>query len=185
MRPLNRHHSRILTLALVLAGVLAGASVAAAQPGEATSPPHVVKMEPANRAVDVPPGPGEIRITFSEPMKDGGWSITGGGPTFPKITAIAYDATRTLLTVKVVLKPGWTYRFGLNSPSHRSFVSAKGVPLEPILASFRTSGKAEPEDDTEPTGPVVEFDLEDVNDLRVRSQDYAGVPIFLAFGAAW
>lgn len=177
MRPLSRLH--IPVLALVLAAASSGPSASAA------SPPHVVTMEPANRAVDVPAGAGEIRITFSEPMRDGSWSITGGGPTFPKITAIAYDATRTVLTVKVVLRPGQTYRFGLNSPSHRSFVSAKGVPLEPILVSFRTAGEPGTDVEEEPAGPKVEFDLEDVQGLRVRSQDYRGVPIFLAFGAAW
>lgn len=31
----------------------------------------------------------------------------------------------------------------------------------------------------------LEFSLLDANGLEVKSQDYKGVPLFIAFGAAW
>ena len=89
------------------------------------------------------------------------------------------------LVVKVVLKPGQTYRYWLNSKRHQGFKNRAGVPLEQVAVTFRTTGEPGTEVEDEPDGPAVTFDLEDVNGVRIRSQDYAGVPIFIAFGAAW
>ena len=145
--------------------------------------PRVVSISPPNGATDVDPATSEIRITFSEPMRDRSWSVVGGGPNFPEIRGIRYEDDGKTLVIAIGLKPGWAYRYGLNSPRHRSFVSRRGVALEPVVVTFRTSGTTPVE---EPVGqPKVTFDLLDVNGVRIRSQDYAGVPIFLVFGAAW
>ena len=42
----------------------------------------------------------------------------------------------------VELKPEWHYRLGLNSPSHKNFQSAAGVPLDPPVIYSFTTGKA-------------------------------------------
>ena len=41
----------------------------------------------------------------------------------------------------VELKPNSQYRLGLNSPSHKNFKSADGVPLAPVVYTFKTSAK--------------------------------------------
>ncbi|MGA2748286.1 MAG: M56 family metallopeptidase [Verrucomicrobiota bacterium] len=105
--------------------------------------PRVVSMTPANGAKDVDPSTTEIVVVFDQPMADKSWSMCGGGPHFPELAGdLHYDSTRTVLTAPVKLKPGWSYEFNLNSPSYKGFRSAKGVPLEPMPVSFRTSGQA-------------------------------------------
>ncbi|MFH2003016.1 MAG: Ig-like domain-containing protein, partial [Planctomycetota bacterium] len=47
--------------------------------------PYVKKMIPENGAEDVKSNLKEIVITFSEPMMDRSWSITGSGENFPEI----------------------------------------------------------------------------------------------------
>ena len=80
-----------------------------------------------------------MRFRFDRPMRPGSWSITGGGEDFPEIAGkLAFDREGTLLIVPVKLRPGHTYRFGLNSATHKGFVSAEGVPLAPVRVSFRT-----------------------------------------------
>lgn len=41
--------------------------------------------------------------------------------------------------LSVRLKPDWSYRLGLNSPSHINFQSIGGVPLEPVEWTFTTA----------------------------------------------
>ena len=51
----------------------------------------------------------------------------------------SYDAKRTTWTVRVKLKPDWSYRFMLNSAQFNAFQSGEGVPLEPVEATFKTA----------------------------------------------
>jgi hypothetical protein len=151
--------------------------------------PTVVNIVPENGATDVDPSLKEIRITFSEPMMDRSWSVTGGGENFPDIKSIYYIENCTVLVMKVSLKPGWTYRFGINSPSYRNFKSRKGVSVEPQLVTFKTRdpgdrGKTRTKEKLDSLGKL-EFSLLDAHGLEVESQDYRGVPLFIAFGAAW
>jgi hypothetical protein len=151
--------------------------------------PKVVRIEPENGADDVDPGLEEIKITFSEPMTDRSWSVTGGGENFPDIKSIYYTKACTVLVIKVKLKPGWSYRFGINSPSYKNFKSKKGIPVEPMLVTFKTGGSSGKKNKigtgTLPSLGKLEFSLLDANGLAVESQDYKGVPLFIAFGAAW
>jgi len=103
--------------------------------------PEVVRMTPENGAADVDPGLKEIVITFSEPMRDKSWSVTGGGENFPEITSIYYTKGCTVLNMKVKLKPGWDYQFGLNSQSFNVWRSTCGcLPRRLLMSSFpRTS----------------------------------------------
>ena len=102
--------------------------------------PMVVSMSPANGARDVDPGTKELRITFSVPM-GGGFSWTGGGPQFPAIPEGKrpfWTEDKKTCVLPVALKPAWDYRLGLNSPSHKNFSSAAGVPLDMVEYKFST-----------------------------------------------
>ena len=102
--------------------------------------PTVVKMEPPNGAKDVDPNLSEIRVTFSMPM-GGGFSWTGGGPTFPATPEgkrPAWSEDRKTCIRPVQLKPNSTYRMGLNSPSAINFMSEWGVSLDPVVYTFQT-----------------------------------------------
>jgi hypothetical protein len=75
-------------------------------------------------------------------MKDGLWSLVGGGPHFPELTGKpSYDAKRTTWSVPVKLKPEWQYQFMLNSDRFQGFRSEEGVPLLPLGVTF-TTGKS-------------------------------------------
>ncbi|MFV1963943.1 MAG: M56 family metallopeptidase [Pirellulaceae bacterium] len=105
-----------------------------------TRKPQIVALIPPNGATDVDPGLKELRVTFNLPM-GGGFSWTGGGAHFPKIPAgqrPRWSEDHKTCVLPVELKPNWEYRLGLNSPSHKNFQSAGGVPLEPILYTFKT-----------------------------------------------
>jgi hypothetical protein len=107
-------------------------------------PPKVVSLTPANGAIDVDPGLTEIQVMFDQPMHNS-WSMVGGGSQFPDLAGQShYDAAGTTWIVPVQLKPGWTYKFGLNSKNHANFKSEQGVPLEPVRVTFRTAGQAIP-----------------------------------------
>jgi hypothetical protein len=180
---------RILVIAAALLGVLADDSVGAPDFALGEKPPRVVQIVPENGATNVDPELDTITITFSEPMTDRSWSVTGGGDNYPDIKSIFYKEDCTVLVIKVDLKPGWTYRFGLNSPSHKNFVSRKGVPLEPMLVTFKTKEKGgkkrKSQKTTLPSLGKAEFTLSDVNGFELKSQDFRGVPLFIVFGAAW
>jgi hypothetical protein len=104
------------------------------------SRPVIVGLFPKNGASDVDPNLKEIRVTFNVPMDDG-FSWTGGGEQFPTIPEgkkpFWIDGHKTCV-LPVELKPGWEYRLGLNSPSHKNFQSSGGVPLDPVSYSFKT-----------------------------------------------
>jgi hypothetical protein len=113
---------------------------AAADVLEKTTKPQIVSILPRNGATDVDPNTSELRVTFNVPMKNG-FSWTGGGPSFPPAPAgkkpFWTDDQKTCV-LPVELKSGAEYRIGLNSPSHKNFQSAVGVPLDPVLYTFRT-----------------------------------------------
>jgi RNA polymerase sigma-70 factor (ECF subfamily) len=102
--------------------------------------PVIVGMNPPNGAADVNSNTTELRVTFNIPMS-GGCSWVGGGPNFPEIPQgqKAYwlpDKTTCVLPVR--LKPNWEYRLGLNSQTFTNFRSEGGVPLDPVLYTFKT-----------------------------------------------
>lgn len=105
------------------------------------SVPQIVSTSPPNGATDVDPSITEITVTFDRDMGMG-FSWTGGGPTFPKVPAgkkpqWTEDGKTCVLPVE--LKPDSFYMLGLNSPSHKNFQSEGGVPLDPVLYTFRTA----------------------------------------------
>lgn len=102
--------------------------------------PAVVEMNPANGATGVDPKTAELRVTFSVPM-GAGFSWTGSGPEHPASPAgkgPAWSEDHLTCVLPVKLEPNRQYRVGLNSPSHKNFQSAAGVPLDPIVYTFKT-----------------------------------------------
>jgi beta-lactamase regulating signal transducer with metallopeptidase domain len=102
--------------------------------------PMIVEINPKNGARDVDPGLTELRVTFNVPMGPG-FSWTGGPPEFPPMPEgkkPSWSADHKTCILPVSLQPGTTYRLGLNSPSHKNFQSAGGVPLDPIVYGFTT-----------------------------------------------
>lgn len=105
--------------------------------------PKIVSMEPMNGSTDVDPQLKELRVTFDLPMGQG-FSWTGGGSDFPKGregSRPTWSEDRKTCTLPVELEPDREYRLGLNSPSHKNFQSESGIPLQPVLYSFRTRSR--------------------------------------------
>lgn len=104
------------------------------------SRPIIVGLVPQNGAKDVDPNLKEIRVTFNMPMGEG-FSWTGGGEQFPTIPdgkKPSWIDDHKTCVLPVELRPGWEYHLGLNSPSHKNFQSAGGVPLDPVSYTFKT-----------------------------------------------
>jgi RNA polymerase sigma-70 factor (ECF subfamily) len=105
--------------------------------------PKVVSATPAMGAQAVSPDLKELRVTFDVPM-GGGCSWTGGGPEFPTIPEGKkpfWTEDHKTCVLPVELKPSSQYRLGLNSQSFKNFKSAEGVPLMPVVYTFKTSAQ--------------------------------------------
>ena len=101
MKP-KAHSCLFLSLSLFL--FFSSPDLLAESPGiPGDDAPKVVRIDPENGAGDVDPGLDEIKITFSEPMTDRSWSVTGGGENFPDIKSIYYTKNCTVLVMKVKL----------------------------------------------------------------------------------
>jgi len=76
-------------------------------------PPKVASLEPANGAKDLDAAKTtKLVVTFDRSMKLGGWSLCGGGPTYPKL-----KGTPKKLVVEVELEPDHEYALSLNAGS--------------------------------------------------------------------
>jgi RNA polymerase sigma-70 factor (ECF subfamily) len=117
----------------------APAPIALLRGSQPSSPPRVVRLEPANGALDVDPATTELRATFDRPMAEG-WSwVTEGPETFPETTGRAFltpDGTRAVLPVR--LAPGRDYVIWLNSEEYRNFHDREGRELAPVRWTFST-----------------------------------------------
>jgi hypothetical protein len=101
--------------------------------------PKVVSLVPPNGATNVDAGLKAVQVVFDRPMRDGSWSMCGGGPNYPETVGKPhYDTQRTTWSIPVKLKPDWDYEFWLNSGQYQSFQSEKGVPLKSVSVRFRT-----------------------------------------------
>ncbi len=106
-----------------------------------TQKPTILEMRPANGAGAVDPQTTELCVTFSVPM-GGGCSWTGGGTNYPAVPEGEkphWTEDQRTCVLPVRLEPNRQYRLGLNSPSHNNFQSAAGVPLDPVIYTFRTA----------------------------------------------
>ncbi len=102
--------------------------------------PEIVEIIPANGATDVDTKIDILSVTFNMPMNEG-MSWTGGGATFPAVPEgqrPSWSEDKRTCRLPVALQPNQSYRLGLNSPNHKNFQSAAGVPLKPVEYSFQT-----------------------------------------------
>jgi hypothetical protein len=112
-------------------------------PKRDTQVPKIVSAKPSIGAQDVSPDLKELRVTFNVPM-GGGCSWTGGGPEFPTVPEgkkAFWTEDHKTCVLPVELKPNSQYRLGLNSQSYKNFKSAEGVPLPPVVYTFKTSAQ--------------------------------------------
>ena len=116
--------------------------------------PRIKTVKPEIGATDVSPAVKEIRVTFDQDMNTGGMSWCGGGPRFPKIASKARWTSRRTCVLPVKLQKGKVYLLGVNSPSHKNFRSAAGIPVKPTMLCFATRG-ASPEQIAEVAPPKV------------------------------
>jgi RNA polymerase sigma-70 factor (ECF subfamily) len=127
----------------ILAGLRLPASGLVASAEELTvanAPPVVVSTEPRAGQTDVAPGATEIRVTFSRPMRNGGWSwVKLSDATFPKTTGNPrlLDDQRTCV-LPVSLEPGRSYAMWLNEPPYENFQDQDGHKAVPYLLVFET-----------------------------------------------
>ncbi len=114
-------------------------ALAAEAPEVVEEAPAVVSIVPENGARDVDPKTTKIVVTFDRKMRTDGYSVVGGGESFPKLAGkIEWDASGKTLTIPVALEPGHTYQFGLNGGRFTAFRSAEGVQLVPVSVEFTT-----------------------------------------------
>ena len=107
--------------------------------------PKVISIVPADGDRNVDPDLKAILVVFDRPMRDKSWSLVGGGPHFPETAGQSgYDSKCTTWTCPIRLKPNWDYRFRLNAGRFTAFRSREGVPLEPVVVSFKTGKKKAP-----------------------------------------
>ncbi|MDH3590938.1 MAG: S41 family peptidase [Planctomycetota bacterium] len=105
--------------------------------------PKAVEIQPKPGATDVTPGDFDIKVTFDRPMGTG-YSFTIGTATFPKVRGKVKWIDGKTCVLPVRLRPNHTYAFGINGPGNMGFVSKNGVPVEPVLVRFKTTGVAAP-----------------------------------------
>ena len=102
--------------------------------------PAVAALLPADGSLDVDPTTTELVVTFDRDMdRNAGWSVCGGGVTFPKVDSIAWRDARTLV-LRVRLAPDTRYVLPLNCEgSAQRLCDTRGRRLAPTSWSFATS----------------------------------------------
>lgn len=132
---------RCLRMAIVTLVVFCGDLAARAEePTVGNAPPVVVSTAPRAGQTDVAPGTSEIRVTFSRPMRNGGWSwVKLSDASFPKTIGNPHflDDQHTCV-LPVSLEPGKSYAIWLNKPPFENFQDQDGRKAVPYLLVFQT-----------------------------------------------
>ena len=103
-------------------------------------PPTVAEAVPDNGATGVDPKLRQIKIVFDQDMETrGGYSVCGGGETFPALVGRPRWADKRTFIMTVRLRPDHDYKFSINCPAAMNFQSAAGESATPYPISFRTS----------------------------------------------
>ncbi len=100
--------------------------------------PKVVATQPRNGDQQVTADLREIVVTFDQDMDVAGFSFTGGGVTFPKVTGRPSWRTARECVLPVQLEHGHSYVVGINSETKRNFKSKAGLAVSPIVLTFKT-----------------------------------------------
>jgi len=89
-------------------------------------------------------------------MNRQGWSLVGGGPSFPRLVGKPWWDDDRLFVYRWALQPGHDYSLSINSQTFTNFRSLKGEPVAPYAISFRTAGDPVPVTE-EPDDPLPKF----------------------------
>lgn len=108
------------------------------------APPHVTKAVPDNGATDVDPNTTELRVTFDQPMDQGGFSFVGGGDTFPGSGQRAHWIDPQTCVFPITLKPDHDYWISINNQTFQNFRNKQREPATPYPISFHTASTAPP-----------------------------------------
>lgn len=102
--------------------------------------PTVVATFPSNGSTDVDPSIGEISVTFSEEMQDGGWSWAYADKNqFPEMNGDpVYTENYTKNTLPVRLEPNRQYEIWINSQEFGNFKDKSGNSAIPYKLVFKT-----------------------------------------------
>jgi hypothetical protein len=101
-------------------------------------PPKVLHATPDNADIGVDPALAAITIQFDQDMEPHGYSLCGGGPSFPEITGkITWSDARTIV-VPVKLVAGKTYNLSVNCPAAQNFKNPRGESAVVYPISFLT-----------------------------------------------
>ena len=108
--------------------------------------PKVVSISPANGDKSADPATKEIRVEFDRPMRTNSYAVMGDPTKTPPVAQSAGRAVpprflegRKVFVMPVKLEPGKTYVYALNSVYRSGFVSAEGLPLDPVEVTFTTA----------------------------------------------
>jgi hypothetical protein len=96
--------------------------------------PRIVKTSITNGAREVDPGIQELVLTFSKPVSTSIVFKGNFGETIPELTGHSFDATRTILTIGIKLRPGMRYTI----PFGPAFMNDDGYPNQRLDLSFAT-----------------------------------------------
>ncbi len=121
-------------------------AVGLARPAITLAAPNVISLEPANGANDVDPGTAELIVRFDVDMQTGGFSVCGGGPTFPVLNGKPEWRDARTLVLHVTLAPDHAYQMSINCPAAQNCRSADGTPATPTPWSFSTRAIGNPKE---------------------------------------
>ena len=110
-------------------------------------PPKVIKATPDNGDAAVDPATTEIQVVFDQDMDTrAGYSVVGGGPNFPKLTAKPRWASARTLVVPVKLEGDHDYWLSINNDQFTNCRGKNGEPATPCAIAFSTkaAGAAAP-----------------------------------------
>jgi len=105
-------------------------------------PPKVTKANPDDGSKNVDPALKELRIEFDQPMSPDGWSVVGGGPTFPKFVGKGRWLDDRTLVWSWQLAPEHDYWLSINSDRFTNFRNPQGEPAVAYPIAFRTAPRA-------------------------------------------
>ena len=106
------------------------------------APPRVVSASPDNGDIDVDPSTGQLVIVFDQPMNRSGFSVVGGGESFPEITGQGRWRNARTFVLPIRLKPDHGYVLSINNQQFTNFRSVRDEAAVPYPIRFRTGSAA-------------------------------------------
>lgn len=144
------------------------------------APPRVTHSVPGDGDGAVDPGLAELRVEFDQPMDPGGFSVVGGGPTFPRLVGRGRWLDERTLVWAWQLEPGREYWLSINSDRFTNFRGRSGESAAPHPIAFRTAARptgqsagANPPGGTSPTAHLRRALLEDYSHVERAGLDWA------------